>query len=100
MDMDLKGSRYTWVSNPRNGVVTKQNIDRVLVNVQWRILFPHAYALALPMISSDHSPIILDPAPNATSGRRFKFESFWQEHPEFDGLLNESWRLDTTGQDC
>lgn len=32
MDLDLKGNKYTWASNPRDGVLTYQNIDRVIVN--------------------------------------------------------------------
>lgn len=32
MDLELKGCRFTWHSNPRNGVVTKEKIDRVLCN--------------------------------------------------------------------
>lgn len=27
MDVDLKGCKYTWVSNPRGGFVTKEKID-------------------------------------------------------------------------
>ncbi|XP_072077755.1 uncharacterized protein [Arachis hypogaea] len=30
MDLELQGSKYTWFSNPRNGFVTKERIDRNL----------------------------------------------------------------------
>ncbi|RYR35233.1 hypothetical protein Ahy_A10g050377 [Arachis hypogaea] len=32
IDIDLKRSRYTWFSNPRNNFVTRKRLDRVLVN--------------------------------------------------------------------
>ncbi|RYQ79361.1 hypothetical protein Ahy_Scaffold6g108098 isoform A [Arachis hypogaea] len=32
MDVDLKGSKYTWFSNPRNNFITRERLDRVLVN--------------------------------------------------------------------
>nr|XP_025679104.1 uncharacterized protein LOC112779059 [Arachis hypogaea] len=28
-DIDLKGSKYTWFSNPRNNVITRERLDRV-----------------------------------------------------------------------
>lgn len=32
LDMDLKGNKFTWTSNPRDDIVTLQKIDRVIVN--------------------------------------------------------------------
>lgn len=63
MDMELKGCRFTWVSNPRDGLVTKEKIGRVLVNCDWRLMLPNATVVALPMVNSGHSPIILHPSP-------------------------------------
>lgn len=94
MDLELKGCKFTWVSNPRDGVVTKETLDRILVHWEWRQLFPNAIAVALPMVNSDHSPIVLVPAPMDTSGRRFNIEAMWQDHPEFGAFLADSW---TTG---
>ncbi|KAJ1387510.1 Endonuclease/exonuclease/phosphatase superfamily [Sesbania bispinosa] len=59
MDLHLKGCKYTWVSNPRNGFITREKLDRVLVNWPWRDLYSNAMAIALPPNSSDHSPIIM-----------------------------------------
>lgn len=58
MDMNLKGSKFTCMSSPRKGFVTREKIDRVLVNWPWRIDFPRAMASALPIIGSDHAPIV------------------------------------------
>lgn len=41
-DLDLKGCKFTWVSNPMDGYVTIQTIDRILVNWNWLAMFPHA----------------------------------------------------------
>lgn len=57
MDMELKGCNYTWVTNPRNGVEIKEKLDRVLVNVNLRLLFPNAIIAALLKINSNHSLI-------------------------------------------
>ncbi|KAJ1394661.1 Endonuclease/exonuclease/phosphatase superfamily [Sesbania bispinosa] len=82
MDLELKGNRFTRFSNPRRGIVIKENLDRVLVNWAWRDIFPHAIATALPAISSDHSPIVLDFDPQESSGTQFKYELMWDEHVE------------------
>lgn len=58
MDLELKGCKYTWQSNPKQGFITRERIDRVLANWSWRSLFPNARAIAYPSISSDHSPIL------------------------------------------
>ncbi|KAJ1377318.1 Endonuclease/exonuclease/phosphatase superfamily [Sesbania bispinosa] len=82
MDLELKGCKFTWSSNPRNGFVTREKLDRVLVNWPWRTCYEHALAAALPQISSYHSPILLWPYPDGTSGSSFKYEAYWEEHPD------------------
>lgn len=91
MDFDLKGSKFTWTSNPRDGFVTCEKLDRVLVNWAWRSLFPHDVALALPIISSDHAPIIFYPKPKSSSGYSFKFEAYWEEHEQCDATIQQGW---------
>lgn len=91
MDMDLKGCAFTWISNPRNGVVIREKLDRVLVNWPWRLDHPNAMCSALPMISSDHSPVILQPFPNQRSGVSFNFEQYWAEHEECFGVVEKEW---------
>ncbi|KAJ1430901.1 Ribonuclease H superfamily [Sesbania bispinosa] len=76
------GKSLHLVSNPRDGVVVRERIDRVLVNSNWRFLFPHASVSALPAISSDHSPILFEVCPKDRSGMSFKYELMWDKHPE------------------
>lgn len=91
MDMEFKGCKYTWVSNPRDGRVTREKLDRVLVNWPWRSFFPHASSIALPIISSDHSPIIFHICPKERSGVGFKYEAFWDEHPNCVEVVKRGW---------
>lgn len=76
IDLDLKGCKYTWVSNPMDGHVTKQKIDHIVVNWDWLAMFPHAIGIALPIVNSDHSPLLLKPKPPLTSGKQFRYEAF------------------------
>lgn len=91
MDLDLKGSRYTWFSNPREGFVTREKLYRVLVNWAWRLDFQHAIAIALPIISSNNAPVILHPTPKASSGKCFKYEALWEECSDCDNTIRHGW---------
>lgn len=93
MDLDLKGSRFTWISNPRDGVITKQKIDRIIFNCGWRELYSHAMGLALPIVNSDHSPLVLLPCPPSKCAKFFKYESFWEEH-------SDCRRVEAVGWNC
>lgn len=79
------------------GWLQRRNLIGFL-STEWRFC-PNATAMALPMVNSDHSPIILYLAPNSTSGRRFKFEAMWQEHPEFENVLANSWNSSSNSED-
>ncbi|KAJ1426349.1 Endonuclease/exonuclease/phosphatase superfamily [Sesbania bispinosa] len=73
IDMEMKGNRFTCFSNPRDGVVVRERIDRVLVNANWRFLFPHA------------------------TGTSFKYEFIWDEHLECKEVVRRGWS-DRTGE--
>lgn len=91
MEMELQGCSFTWMSNPRNGVIVKEKLDRVLANWPWRSDHPNAIATALPIVSSDHSPIVFQPFPKEKSGVSFHFEAFWAEHVDCCGVVEEGW---------
>lgn len=92
MDFELKGYKFTRVSNPRNGVVTIERIDRVLVNWGWRFQYPQALGIVVPIIGSHCSPITLCTKPKTKSGVPFKFEAFWEEHEDCNKIIEEGWQ--------
>lgn len=91
MDLELKGCKFTWYSNPRGGVVIRERIDRVLANWNWSALFPNAQAIALTPISSDHSPIVINPILMEKSGVQFKYKLLWDEHEECRDVEKKGW---------
>ncbi|XP_057432608.1 uncharacterized protein LOC130725388 [Lotus japonicus] len=95
MDIDLKGCKFTWHNNPRDGFVTREKIDRVLVNWRWRALFQNATAIAYPQITSDHSPILFDHSPTNRSKNLFKYEVFWDEHEQCGEIVAQGWSKPT-----
>lgn len=91
MDFELKGCKFTWASNPRNGEVIRERIDRVLTSWAWRFLYPYAFAISLPSIGSDHSPIILRCKTNLKTGTDFKYEAYWEDHQDCNKVIEEGW---------
>ncbi|RYR04846.1 hypothetical protein Ahy_B06g084641 [Arachis hypogaea] len=91
LDLELQGMQFTWFSNPRNGCVTKERLDRVLDNWQWRRAFQHAMLFALPPVSSDHTPLVLNINPRGRRSKNFKFETFWVDHADCDSVIRRGW---------
>ncbi|XP_015940551.1 uncharacterized protein LOC107466087 [Arachis duranensis] len=91
MDIDLKGGRFTWFSNPRNGFVTRERLDRVLANWAWRMIYQNATLTALPAISSDHCPIFLQLKPKGRSSKQFRYEAYWEDHKECKEIIKKGW---------
>lgn len=97
--MALGGCKFTWTSNPRNGFLTKEKIDRVIYNWHWKMQYPHATALALPAITSDHSPILVEPIPRTRSGQQFKYEAYWNDHDDCKKVVSQGWTGPPTNPD-
>ncbi|RYR66792.1 hypothetical protein Ahy_A03g012857 [Arachis hypogaea] len=91
--------RFTWFSNPRNGCVTREKIDRALVNWECRVLFENASLLTMPAISSDHCLLFLDPKLVYRTSKSFKFETFWADHEECKNIVKKEWEKEVS-QSC
>ncbi|QHN80325.1 Reverse transcriptase [Arachis hypogaea] len=100
IDIDLKGSRFTWYSNPRNNFVTRERLDRVLVNWKWLNLHQNVVLKAAPAISSDHYALILETQPKVRIKKEFRFEAFWIEHEECKEVIRRSWQQDDGNRNC
>ena len=57
------------------------------------ILFPEASVTHLPMVFSDHYPVLLELAKPPTEMRTkpFRFQSMCLLHPKFPSVVKESW---------
>ncbi|RYR17838.1 hypothetical protein Ahy_B03g062510 [Arachis hypogaea] len=91
---ELTGSKYTWFSNPRNNFITRERLDRVLVNWKWLQIYQNVSLKAAPAISSDHCALILEIQPRSRIKREFRFEAFWAEHEECREVIKKGWQQD------
>lgn len=91
LDAGFQGSPFTW----RHGRLF-QRLDRVLINLQWRLKFQSASIFHLPFFKSDHRAILVQlqrkKKPNRHR-RPFRFLAAWLMHEDFPNLMTRNWSL-------
>lgn len=64
----------------------KARLDRALVKVDWRHLYPEGMVRHLPPLYSDHCPLLIDTTgirPPHAALRPFRFQAAWFTQKEF-----------------
>lgn len=59
-EIPFHGSAFTWCNNREGEGIIYERLDRAYCSDDWRTLFPDGLMWNLPIVISDHSPIILD----------------------------------------
>lgn len=77
LDIPFHGAAFTWSNNRLGDGIIYERLDRVYCSGDWRDCFPNAVVWNLPILISDHGPIILDNAPTPmTKKRPYRVESW------------------------
>lgn len=90
----LPGGAFTW----KNGKL-QQRLDRVLINIQWRIKFQGASVFHLPFFKSDHRAILVQFKSKriTNKGRRpFRFLAAWLTHKDFPKMMSLAWPINSS----
>ncbi|XP_048491564.1 uncharacterized protein LOC125492868 [Beta vulgaris subsp. vulgaris] len=86
-------NQYTWTNNRKDNEVIYERIDKVFSNNQWRDLFPDAEVWNLPIVISDHSPIVL--ITSGTQGKKkkrpYRLDAWSLKHPEVTSIIQNQW---------
>lgn len=91
-----KGLAYTWTNKREEEV--REKLDRVLVNVEWIEAFPNSVVQNLPLLGSDHSPMLLQLEVQERKARKtFKFELNWVEEKGCGEVVEDNWKTDKVG---
>lgn len=67
VDLGYTGSKFTWSRGNQTDTLKVARLDRALGNIEWKILFPEAEVIHLPMVSSDHAPLLINTDPPDTN---------------------------------
>lgn len=92
MEIKPANRSFTWANNQENRIMAR--LDRIFVSTDWDKLFPLAMVKALCKEGSDHTPLVIDLGVNAVAcKKRFRFEKWWLERPDFEDLVVKTWNL-------
>ena len=96
--IDSKGLPFTWMNKRQGDDFVMEKLDRAFANTEWMEHFSHTVVRNLPIIRSDHGPIILDTdLPQHFRHRPFRFEWMWTTHPDCATIINSAWSKTHTG---
>ncbi|XP_054821808.1 uncharacterized protein LOC129320399 isoform X4 [Prosopis cineraria] len=59
LDLEAKGSRFTWCNQRSNEECIKEKIDRAMANNHFRDAFPKALAFHIDAVASDHHFLLI-----------------------------------------
>ena len=77
-------------------------MDRVLINDHWLLVYRDARVENLPIIGSDHGPIVLhlDKRNISLKVKAFRREEFWFHIPEFIDVVKDAWNTHFVGSNA
>ncbi|KAG2679144.1 hypothetical protein I3760_11G037500, partial [Carya illinoinensis] len=76
IDIGFTEPQFTWSNNKHGSTLIRERLDRVIINQEWRLIFPDAVLQHLTSSASDHHPLLLHTATNIHKSSSFKFETF------------------------
>lgn len=88
IDLPLGNQKFTW-SNMQS-CPTLAKLDRFLISTEWNQAFPLSKVVAMPKITSDHSPILLSTSDRLVT-RSFRFEKVWLSRDDFCSAIPCWW---------
>lgn len=92
--LDIKpiGNWFTWCNGRKGPNCVWERLDRVLISENWLNLFNDFNVECLPLLASDHSPLIastINPMPYRHRPKRF--EAMWSSHPDCKKVIHAAW---------
>jgi hypothetical protein len=92
IDLGYSGPAFTWTNTQFESNPIFQRLNRIIVSSSWQEIFPMAHVKHLPMLYSDHAPILLRTTPTTKFCRVFKLENWWLTLKGFDEECRRLWK--------
>jgi hypothetical protein len=91
-DLGFSGPAYTWTNKRFSSKPIFERLDRCLANAEWCTIFPNTNVFNLPIILSDHAPILISTDSKFQRPKlHFKFENWWTYEEDFRGVAKDAW---------
>lgn len=97
MDPGYTGPTFTWIRGKDQNNFKGARLDRVMCTLEYLEQFSHMRVKTLPMIKSDHSPVLITlEGDKNTKKTGFKFQAAWMGPSEFHNLIEANWKRGET----
>ena len=91
-DIGYSGPAYTWTNKRFSSTPIFERLDRCLVNAEWCGVFPTTNVFNLPIMFSDHAPILLSTDSQFRKPKHtFKFENWWTFEEDYHTVAKTTW---------
>ncbi|XP_031120913.1 uncharacterized protein LOC116024153 [Ipomoea triloba] len=96
LDMGFSGPKFTWHRGNTQDTFKAARLDRAVCNTEFQALWNIINVEHLPIIGSDHAPILVSFSNdnNFKGPKKFRFMAPWLIHPDFEKLVKENWKRD------
>lgn len=92
LDLGFSVPAYTWSNKQFATNPVFERLDRCLGNPEWCAALPASTVLHLPMMKSDHAPILMVLQSNRAKPKKpFRFENWWLLEADFQREASASW---------
>ncbi|KAF2310952.1 hypothetical protein GH714_018740 [Hevea brasiliensis] len=97
-ELKFKGSRFTWSNKHQVPSRVMERIDKVVVSLEWKMLFPYCQLFHDKLLASDHRPLVLVLLSKVRKPRRtFNFDLRWTTSNNCDRVVAQAWQqVDST----
>ncbi|KAF7844578.1 ribonuclease H [Senna tora] len=97
-DLNPAGTWYTWTNGRGSEDEVWARLDRALCSDEWLQSFPPTNLLSLPVLASDHSPLVLNSCGVRPFCKRpFRFENLWLMFDKCSTIVNQCWNMGVNG---
>lgn len=95
--LNFSGCFHTWSNSTQGNARKWSRLDRTLVSLKWLEDFFKTTMVALPLESSDHSPIIVVWMEADRVRYSFKFCNHWALREQYTPILKSCWEQSFKG---
>lgn len=97
-DIAFSGPQFTKSNNRENEDLIMKRLDRGYASQDWMSTYPQTYIINLPILHSDHGPILLYPSAVTISTRRpYQVENWCLRYDEVKRMVHDIWQLQIVG---
>ena len=86
------------MNNREDNELIMKRLDRDFASIEWINMYPSYSFRNLPIIRSNHGPIILDfEFLTPFRHKPFRFELMWTTHPSCKSMIQQAWESNSVG---